>query len=244
MKLHQTKISNLMGRIALYKDWWKVTPPFNRLYNMRPTHTVTLRTGERMQVRDIFGYDLPIVYEIFKQDTYHLRKISLPSQATIYDIGAHIGSFSVAAHSYFPDAHIVAFEPHPENFNFLQKNAPFAVCVNRAVVGIARSVHLGDHIASSSYALSDTGVGVEAVTLDAYIQAVSRIDLLKMDVEGSEKDIFEHLSPDLLGKINRIIMEIHPPHTTEWFAKLFIESGFSVTLEDNILFAVRNKQYP
>ncbi len=239
MKLHQSRIQNLIGRISLYKDWWKVTLPFNKIYNRTPEHFVTLRTGQVMHVRDIFGDDLPIIYEMYAQDVYHLHELKLPKNATVFDVGAHIGSFSVAIHTRFADAHITAFEPHPNNFIFLKKNAPFAQCVQAAVAGTEREVHLGDHRASSAYALSDSGITVQAVTLDSYIRKVSKVDLLKVDVEGAEKYIFEQLTPESLAKIDKIRMEIHPPHAKDWFVTLFEKADFIVQLKDDILFADR-----
>lgn len=239
MKERQSRLQNLFERIRLYRDWWKVVPPFNRFYNKTREHFVTLRTGEMMQIRDIFGVDLAIIRELFGQDVYNLRELSLPKDAVVLDVGAHIGSFSAAIHSKFADARITAFEPHPDNFIFLQKNAPFAECVNVAVAGHEGEAYLGDHRASSSYALGDSGLAVKTVTLESYMCAVPRIDLLKVDVEGSEKDIFENLNPSLLMRVDRIFMEIHPPHKNEWFVSLLENAGFQVSLEDNILFATR-----
>ncbi len=239
MKVHQTKIQNLAGRVSLYKDWWKVTPPLNRFYNKKSEHFVTLRTGQVMHIRDVFGYDLPICYEVFTQDVYHLQKLMLPEKAVVFDVGAHIGSFSVAVNSRFPDAYVTAFEPHHDNFAYLQKNAPFALCINKAISGSAGMVHLRDHEASSSYAIGDSGIAVEAVTLGSYVAQVPHVDLLKVDVEGAEKDIFEHLESDMLVKVERVMMEIHPPHKKEWFVVLLEKAGFEVILEDDILFAAQ-----
>lgn len=243
MKQKQSKIENVIGRVKTYKDWWKVVAPFNRFYNKRKEHVVTLRNGPQMHIRDVFGYDLPILYEIFGNDVYHLDGLHLPRNAAVLDVGAHIGSFSAKMHHLFPGAHITAFEPHPDNFAFLKKNAPFADCVNKAVAGTPGTVYLGDHVASSSYALGDKGIPVDAVTLDSYIASASRIDLLKVDVEGAEKDIFEHLPLDLLMKVDRIAMEVHPPHDMGWFVSMFESAGFDVMHEDVILFASRKEDY-
>lgn len=239
MKLRQTKIQNLFGRISTYSDWWKVIPPFNKFYNKISEHSVTLRTGTVMHIRNIFGYDLPILYEIFTKDEYNLNNLILPHGAVVFDVGAHIGSFSVAVHDKYTDAVLIAFEPHPDNFAFLQKNAPFARCINKAIAGSAGTVHLGDHEASPSYALSDSGIAVEAVTLGSHIAQVPHVDLLKVDVEGAEREIFENLEPDMLAKVDRIVMEIHSPHKGEWFVLLFEKAGFEVAIKDNILFATR-----
>ncbi|MEQ8464851.1 FkbM family methyltransferase [Coleofasciculus sp. E1-EBD-02] len=41
--------------------------------------------------------------------------------ATIFDIGAHTGQFSIAINALFPNARIYSFEPLPDCFNKLQK---------------------------------------------------------------------------------------------------------------------------
>lgn len=194
-----------------------------------------------MYVRDIFGYDLPIIYEIFGQDTYCLKELPLPKRATVLDVGAHIGSFSVAVHSRFPDAAITAFEPHPDNFRLLQKNAPFARCLPKAVAGTPGKAFLANHKASASYFLSDAGTPVDAVSIGDYLREAPRVDLMKVDIEGAEKSVFEHLEPELLAKVDRIIMEVHPPHTKEWFAERFEAAGFVVTIKNDLLFADRQK---
>ena len=240
MKLRKTKIQNLIERIRTYRDWWKVIPPFNKFYNRVSEHSVTLRTGTIMHIRDIFGYDLSILlHEIFTQDTYHLRDLILSEHAVVFDVGAHIGAFSAAVHAKYKDAVITAFEPHPGNFTFLQKNAPFARCINKAVAGSAGTVYLGDHKASTSYSLGDSGIAVEAVTLGSYVTQVPHVDLLKVDVEGTERNIFENFEPDMLKKVDRIFMEIHPPHKEEWFISFFEKAGFKASFENDILFAVR-----
>ena len=196
-----------------------------------------------MYVRDIFGYDLPTIYEIHGQDTYRLKEISLPKRAVVLDVGAHIGSFSVAIHSKFPDAVITAFEPHPSNFRLLQENAPFARCIPKAVSGVAGKAFLTDHKASASYALSlsETDTPVDTVSLGDYLREVPRVDLMKVDIEGAEKDVFEHLEPELLSKVDRIMMEIHPPHAVAWFTERFKAAGFVVIAKNDLLFANRQK---
>jgi hypothetical protein len=55
-------------------------------------------------------------------DEYQIRPLRPHTLKTIVDIGAHLGSFSVLCHEFWPDAKIVAIEPHPESFELLRRN--------------------------------------------------------------------------------------------------------------------------
>jgi hypothetical protein len=83
----------------------------------------------------------------------------------------------------------------------------------------------------------DLAVEVEVVTLRDFIREVladskeQRVDLLKMDIEGSE---YEALLPDQLGAISRIQVEYHKPHESSGHSRAqlmaHIEScGFKLT---------------
>ncbi len=57
------------------------------------------------------------------QDEYHIQPLRQHQVRTIVDIGAHVGSFTVLCHEYWPEARIVAVEPHPDSFALLQRNS-------------------------------------------------------------------------------------------------------------------------
>lgn len=53
------------------------------------------------------------------QDEYHIQPLRQHNVRTIVDVCAHVGSFTVLCHEYWPDARIVAVEPHPDSFALL-----------------------------------------------------------------------------------------------------------------------------
>ncbi|MCV6636087.1 amino acid adenylation domain-containing protein [Candidatus Albibeggiatoa sp. nov. NOAA] len=63
-----------------------------------------------------------IYQEIFAQNNYLKHGICIPENATIVDVGANIGLFSLYAAQY-PQAKIYAFEPIPPIFNNLSLNS-------------------------------------------------------------------------------------------------------------------------
>ena len=61
-------------------------------------------------------------------------------------------------------------------------------------------------------------------------------DLLKVDCEGGEYDIFFHTPEETLRKIDRIAMEYHDgctPHSHSELADFLRGHGFSITLRTN-----------
>ena len=145
--------------------------------------------------------------------------------ATVVDIGAHYGYFSLfAAKNLAPDARIVAVEPAPENACVIRKNLSDSGTANVALVecGIAaepghlplyggRSVNrslVRDYALGNGQAGSDT---VEVITLAELFdrQRISTVDFLKLDCEGAEYGILRHASNELLQRIGCISLEFH-----------------------------------
>lgn len=60
--------------------------------------------------------------EIFEERSYCRHGINIPENATVVDIGANIGMFSLFALSESPKARIFAFEPIPEVNDILSEN--------------------------------------------------------------------------------------------------------------------------
>lgn len=119
----------------------------------------------------------------------------LGKDAVVLDVGANVGYW---ARDFARNARVVyAFEPSP----FLQENISFnaarvpnivfeAVAVGEAAGAVrflAQPASLLGHINTSS----DAGVVVQVISIDGWVQSreISRIDLLKVDVEGLEEEV-------------------------------------------------------
>jgi FkbM family methyltransferase len=155
---------------------------------------------------------------------------ALAPGATMVDVGANIGYFTVlAAQRVGPEGRVVAVEASPGVCDILRRNVAMnghrsTVTVwNRAAWSRAERLELHQRVhygANSSLAtagadqleeLADTEVTVEveAVPLDDLLEGLARIDVLKLDVEGAEVHALQGLS----RTINR-----HPEMTlmVEW----------------------------
>lgn len=143
------------------------------------------------------------------QDEYQIRDLVSHNVRTIVDVGAHVGSFTVLCHHYWPEARIVAVEPHPDSFALLERNTAYIPAeqllrIQAAVTPSGGQTLLASFVSHSrvgEYAADvwDTlesrpdafGIRVPAVTpskLWEQIQTfgIEEIDLLKLDCEGGE----------------------------------------------------------
>jgi hypothetical protein len=113
------KIKNLLKLIWLsgfrYFTYSMIKPPY-KMYCM----------GKRAEV---FSYKQEGMYlEVFINDCYDLRGYCREFKPrVIADIGANVGFFSKLCALYFPHAQIYAYEPGPNSFKWLKKNAEGAM---------------------------------------------------------------------------------------------------------------------
>jgi FkbM family methyltransferase len=119
-------------------------------------------------------------------------------------------------------ARVIVYEPTNENWSMLNDNIDLnderdrIEAVNQAVGRdgvLSLNVETnGLEIHSSAYWYSDAPKReVPSVTLDAVLSThdLARVDLLKVDCEGAEYDIFDAVTDDALSRIDRVTLEWH-----------------------------------
>lgn len=173
-----------------------------------PHVTVRLRTGTS---------DVEVFEKIFIDEEYKLpfeRPVG-----TILDLGANIGLASVYYALAFPDATIVAVEPSSENIALLRSNV--------AAFPKIRVVHAAAWSKDGPLAMVDPGMGpwgmrvedsqhrdesavVEGLRVSTLLdrQGIKNLDLLKVDIEGAEKEVFG-TSEDWIGRVGAAVVELH-----------------------------------
>ena len=165
-----------------------------------------------------------LLNEIFNKKVYDIDLGK--TTPVIFDVGAHIGLATIFFNQKYPLARITAFEPNPNIFPLLEENTYYNNIQNVTLHNIALgktpskrtlfidSTNGGFSTASFSkdaWDGSQKSIGIEVITepLSKYI--VTPIDLLKMDVEGTEQEIIEELNESgKIKDIKNIIIEFHP----------------------------------
>lgn len=152
------------------------------------------------------------VIDLWLDDDYGLSQIKTPVR-TIIDVGANVGLFSLWAWKSFPNATIHAYEPNSLVATFARKNLQGLRNVEVFVEGLSDEpgrAQLGLANSSPRTGILSRDEGGDC-TLTAFREAVARIggtvDLLKLDCEGGEWDIFrDHVS---FANVSHIRMEYH-----------------------------------
>lgn len=169
-----------------------------------------LRNGKSAYVRSVRSMDVNIVSDVLGGNEYSLEQLQLPPHAVIVDLGGNIGTFAMEMQRMFPTAHITSYEPHPGNCSMFSMNAPKAKLIQKAASGKTGVVHLENN---SNYVglqvIDKGGIEVAAESLDDILKDFKKVDLLKIDIEGSEYPVLNNASEATLAKVDRILMETH-----------------------------------
>jgi FkbM family methyltransferase len=136
------------------------------------------------------------------------------SPETIVDAGANCGMATLFFANKYPKARIIAVEPEPSNYSALLENTygyPNVVPVKAALWkdDCELKIGTGSHFDKWAFQVSDKGTAVNGVTLPSLMRAagIQSIDLLKIDIEGAEAELFEN--PDWLGSVKAMAVEFH-----------------------------------
>ena len=191
---------------------------------------------------------------IINGDSEYPKKFFPSGQAlTVLDIGAHIGSFSI----YFSfvkrgnNFNVYSIEPSRSNYLMLKKNIQLNNLTTQIFpynIAIGTYNGLGSISCEAAFdalivngpkeGLSIEGAFEECVvsTLESFANSVNitEIDLLKIDCEGAEHDIFKNSIEFIKDRIKFIFVEVHNisnNETVDSFRELLRESNFEIQAE-------------
>jgi FkbM family methyltransferase len=171
------------------------------------------------------------VISILLDDEYGLGELRSPV-STVVDIGANIGLFSLWARHHFPTAMIHAYEPNDAICDFTAGNLKKArvVLFNE---GVSSEESAGKLVLRDSSRLvateKDPRGSVKLTGIQTVIERLGgRLDLLKIDCEGAEWDIF--LRREALRRVRQIRMEYHLDvrHNMAYLETTISELGFKI----------------
>jgi FkbM family methyltransferase len=184
-----------------------------------------------------------LLEEIFIYDVYSSEIKEL--HPYIIDCGSNIGMSVLYFKSQYPGAKILAFEPDHETFQLLSENVSVNNLDGVQLLNVALSdqdseVQLFAKPVPGSLTMSlfkseekTQMKSVIAKKLSGYVNA--KVDLLKIDVEGSEIKILRDLvESDKIKMIDQMIIEYHPAITgkpVESFIKFLESINFTCTFD-------------
>lgn len=178
--------------------------------------------------------------ELYKDRVYDRVREFIPEEGwVVFDIGANVGMFAVRQARR--GAKVFAFEPNPAVYQRLirtvaasgvqDKVQTFEVALGFMPSVGAFQVPLGFTCGGSVVPNASSGDGVtitvDVTSLDHILESVSvtRIDLLKIDVEGAEVELL-HGAANALTIVQRIIVECHSLDIREQVINFLKARGF------------------
>jgi FkbM family methyltransferase len=153
--------------------------------------------------------------QIFLKQDLNIPALDSFTPQTIIDLGANIGMSSLYLADKFPDSKIIGVEPDEENGEMFKKNLEHFPNVSfelAAVRGDHKKIVLNDHgKGATGYVAEENEDGMAAVTISDIMKKYSweTIDVIKMDIEGSEISVFEKNYDYWLKNTKILLIELH-----------------------------------
>ena len=168
--------------------------------------------------------DIQTFSQVFIRREYESQ--NLPESAnSIVDLGANIGLATVFFGLKYPEAKILSVEPEENNFESMVINTASlgdrvqkrlaAVWINDGVINIHTENENGAALDAWGVQVSDrkneTNTVVKCNKLGTLLRDAEfgSVDILKIDIEGAELEVFSNEFADWLPKISLIIVETH-----------------------------------
>jgi FkbM family methyltransferase len=171
----------------------------------------------------------------------------IPTNPTIFDVGANTGEFSTLLSHQFPSSNIFAFEPIKNTFETLKTETSHYPKINLNNLGLSDKKGIGvlyntkdsanseiatlykealEGIFETKGGLSETEFEMD--TLDSYCQTnkIEHIDFLKIDVEGHELGVLKGSIEMLKNNLISVIQFEFNEHNI--YAKVFLNDFYKI----------------
>jgi FkbM family methyltransferase len=161
---------------------------------------------------------------------------AFPGTGLILDLGANVGVTLRFWREHFPAARIVGVEPDRSSARICRWNARGGIRLVRAAVGArARVATMQRAALPCCYRLGrDLPAGavpqegdVRVLTVPQILEQAGErgaIDLLKCDIEGGERELFDECAP-WIGRVRLLTAELHDELTSEWLLERCRSAG-------------------
>jgi FkbM family methyltransferase len=168
--------------------------------------------------------DVPVLEEIFCHGNYHcVAAAGLASINLVVDLGANVGMSVRFWNQHYPAAKVIAVEPDPTNMALLALNVEAAQMLERvkmlqAFVGgaLGEAVLVGGDGEWACRMAETDGQRHRAVRVLTMREVLDGergdIDLLKCDIEGSEREVFQNCA-SWISRVRNLVVEVHRPYT-------------------------------
>lgn len=165
------------------------------------------------------SYDWTIELNAYEPWVHKVLVEHVRLSTVVWEVGAYIGYYVLLLRRVAPSAHVVAFEPDPDNIARLHKNLVTNRVSDVTVIPMAVSATGEDlpFLSAGAWSLSspEGAKSVKSVTLDSAATELGSPSLVLMDIEGGEATALDG------GR--RLLEEVRPT----WIVELHGEAGLA-----------------
>ena len=160
--------------------------------------------------------DIGVFYQVFLAKSYNLNYYIDPK--IIIDCGANIGLSAVFFKNKFPNAKVIAIEPELSNFELLEKNTKNyndIFCINSGIWNKSTNLKIKSNSSHWDFTVEEVDYKNEntipAISIRDILDnhGIEQIDILKIDIEGSEKELFEEDYEYWMKRTKVLVIELH-----------------------------------
>lgn len=162
------------------------------------------------------------ILEIWLEQSYTQYLPPPMPGAVILDVGANVGLFTIWMARRFPNCRVVALEPFPDNYQLLLQNVASARVNNVEChqLALGSTTGRGTMVDGGTRSLDHQLIPAATLNGPDMTSIVTLADLLdlvkapgkifcKMDIEGSEYDVFAHADQAITARIEQYAIEYH-----------------------------------
>ncbi len=190
------------------------------------------------------GSDMHTFTEVFREQVYGCVLDQVKECSTVIDLGANIGLAALYFAAHYPSCRLFTVEPHPGTYQMLTRNLGDLIREARcrtlkAAVWKDETTLVGDfdepeHYSAFAMREATSASGDELQTVGLSMPAIiaesgfDTIDILKVDIEGAEVELFKG-DVSWLSRVRCIAIEFHADsRAASEFDGLMQQYGFRV----------------
>ncbi len=235
-------------KIKILLTWLKINFKFiflSKLFKLK---------SEKIFGNKVYAFDYGTIRYLFEEIFYrneYLFKSNCESPI-IFDCGANIGFATIFFKWIYPKSIIYSFEPDRSTFEILKKNVSQNNLTNVHLFNSAISDREGTIdffvdkenpgsllMSTKKERMEKNKITVNCISLSSLIkkEKIKKIDFIKMDIEGSEKEVIKDLDDSKqLKKVIKFTIEYHHKIKTYnsdlgGFLKIFEKNGFEYQID-------------
>lgn len=179
------------------------------------------------------GRDREVIIQNLIRNEYD-KKINEPiGNGFIIDAGAYIGDVSCYFASKYP-CKVIALEPNNNSFNFALKNTSLYPQITLLNKGLwykeAKLIVRGEGTGCEVVETDESTYDISGISIPDLVKEynINIIEILKIDIEGSEEAIFAEDIISWINIVKIILIEIHSESGKELIIKKLKQNNFRI----------------